>query len=123
MHTNRISPARKIIAWVAVALGLVLLAGCETVTLTDLTPKSMAENPSQIYTFSLRVTPRTNTVSAITPHIIIDGKNYDMVKSPLGEGLYDFEYQLSSGRDRVAYYYLVNYNVEGNAVATPNETY
>src|SRR4051812_15748588 len=123
MHTNRISPARKIIAWVAVALGLVLLAGCETVTLTDLTPKSMAENPSQIYTFSLRVTPRTNTVSGVAPHIIIDGQNFEMKKSALGEGLYDFEYQLPAGRDRIAYYYLVNYNVEGNAVQTPQETY
>ena len=42
MHTNRISPARKIIVWLTAALGLALLSGCETVTLTDLTPKSMA---------------------------------------------------------------------------------
>ena len=123
MHTNRISPARKIIVWVAAALGFALLSGCETVTLTDLTPKSMAENPSQIYTFSLRVTPRTNTVSAIAPHIIVDGKSFDMKRGPLGEGLYEFEYQLPSGRNRIAYYYLVNYNVEGNSVATPKETY
>ena len=43
--------------------GLLLLAGCETVTLTNLTPPTMPENPSQIYTFSLRVTPRTRTVT------------------------------------------------------------
>lgn len=123
MHTNRISPARKIILWFAVAASLLLIAGCETVTLTDLTPKSMAENPSQIYTFSLRVTPRTNTVTGISPHIVIDGKNHDMKPSPLGQGIYDFEYQLSGGRDQVAYYFLVNYNVEGNNVQTPQEAY
>jgi hypothetical protein len=123
MHTNRISPARKIILWIAAATALFLLAGCETVTLTDLTPKSMPENPSQIYTFSLRVTPRTTTVSGIAPHIIVDGKNNDMKVSPLGEGIYDFEYQLPPGRDRIAYYFLVNYNVEGNNTQTAQEAY
>lgn len=123
MHTNRISPARKIIVWLTATLGLFLLAGCETVTLTDLTPKSMAENPSQIYTFSLRVAPRTNTVTSISPNIIVDGQSYKMKPSPLGAGLYDFEFQLGGGRDRIAYYFLVNYNVEGNNVATPKETY
>ncbi|MEN9633968.1 MAG: hypothetical protein RL077_2372 [Verrucomicrobiota bacterium] len=123
MHTNRISPARKIIVWLAAILGLALLSGCETVTLTDLTPKSMAENPSQIYTFSLRVTPRTNTVSGVSPNIIIDGRNFKMKASTLGQGLYDFEYQLPTGRDRVAYYYLVTYNIEGNNVSTPQENY
>src|SRR3954463_7737098 len=105
MDTNRISPARKIIVWLAALAGLVLLAGCETVTLTNLTPASMPENPSQIYTFSLRVTPRTRNVpfSSIEPHIVIDGKNFPMTKSPLGDGIYDFEYQLSGGRDEVAY--------------------
>lgn len=123
MHTNRLFPARKIISWLAAGLVLALLAGCDTVTLTDLTPRSMAENPSQIYTFSLRVTPRSNTVSNLVPNIIMDGQNFAMKKSPLGEGLYEFEYQLPAGRDRIAYYYLVTYNVEGNNVVTPREAY
>lgn len=123
MHTNRISPARKIISWLAAALALGLLAGCDSVTLTDLTPRSMAENPSQIYTFSLRVTSRSNAVSGIVPTLILDGKNHAMNPSPLGQGLYEFEYQLPAGRDRIAYYYLVNFNVEGNNVLTPREVY
>jgi hypothetical protein len=125
MHTNRISPARKIIHWLAATLALALLAGCETVTLTNLTPASMPDNPSQIYTFTLRITPRTNTVppASILPHIILDGQSYEMKKSPVGEGLYEFEYQLSAGRDDIAYYFLVNFNVEGNNVATPAEAY
>ena len=123
MHTNRISPARKIIVRLTAALALVLLSGCETVTLTDLTPKSMAENPSHIYTFSLRVTPRTQTVSGITPQIVVDGQSHHMKKSALGEGIYDFEYQLPAGRDRMAYYYLVNYAIEGNGTQTQQEAY
>jgi hypothetical protein len=125
MHTNRISPARKILAWLAATAGLALLSGCDTVTLTNLTPPSFAENPSQIYTFSLRVSSRTNTVQpqSIAPQVIVDGKSFAMKRSPIGEGLYEFEYQIASGRDELAYYYLVNYNVEGNNLITPNETY
>ena len=125
MHTNVISPARKIIAWLASLAGLALLAGCETVTLTNLTPTSMPENPSQIYTFSLRVTPRSNTIPSATvaPHIIVDGQSYAMKQTPIGEGLYDFEYQLPAGREEVAYYFLVNYSIEGNGTMTPHETY
>ncbi len=125
MHTNRISPARKILSWLAATLALALLSGCETVTLTNLTPGSMPENPSQIYTFTLRVTPRTNTVvpSSVAPHVIVDGKSFPLKKSPIGEGLYEFEYQVNSGRSELAYYYLVNYSVEGNGTVTPAETY
>ena len=125
MHTNRISPARKIILWLAAAVSLALLPGCETVTLTNLTPASMPENPSQIYTFSLRVTPRSSTVPAasIVPHLIIDGQNHEMRKSAIGEGLYDFEYQLPAGRDEIAYYFLTTYNVDGNNSQTSRESY
>jgi hypothetical protein len=123
MHTNVISPARKIIFWLTAALALALFSGCETVTLTDLTPKSMAENPSHIYTFSLRVTPRRQTITNITPQIVVDGQSHNMKKSALGEGIYDFEYQLPAGRDRMAYYFLVNYAIDANGTLTQQETY
>jgi hypothetical protein len=125
MHINRSFPARKFIVGLVAATVLTLLPGCETVRLTNLTAPTTPENPSQIYTFQLRVTPRTNTVaqSSITPHIVIDGQSHDMRPSPMGEGLYDFEYQVGAGRDEVAYYYLVTYNTEGNNVATPGEAY
>lgn len=125
MHTNRISPARKILFWLGALAVLALLAGCETVTLTNLTPPSMAENPSQIYTFSLRVTPRTRTVpaSSIAPNIIVDGQVHPMKRSAMGEGIYDYEYTLPPGRQDVSYYFLVNYSVEGNGVLTPREAY
>ncbi len=125
MHTNRISLARKILLGLAAALSLALLAGCETVTLTNLTPASVPENPSQIYTFTLRVAARTNTVppASIQPHLVVDGQSFAMKRSALGEGLYEFEYQLPPGRDELAYYFLVTYNVEGNNVVTPAEAY
>ena len=125
MHTNRISPARKILLGLAAALMLTLFAGCDAVTLTNLTPTSMPENPSQIYTFTLRVAKRTNTIPAasIAPHIIVDGQNFGMKPSPIGEGLYEFEYQLPAGRDEIAYYFLVTYTVEGNNTTSNGEAY
>ncbi|PAW67196.1 MAG: cell surface protein [Opitutia bacterium Tous-C1TDCM] len=123
MHTNRISPARKFLVWLASLACLALLAGCENVTLTNLTPASMPENPSQIYTFSLRIAKRSNTITGMVPRIVVDGQTHNLKTNPLGEGIYDFEYQLPAGRDQIAYYFLVNYNVEGNNVLTPQETY
>jgi hypothetical protein len=125
MHTNRISLARKILLSFAAAMTLALFAGCESVTLTNLTPASVPENPSQIYTFTLRVATRTNTVplASVQPHLIVDGQSFEMKRSALGEGLYEFEYQLPPGRDEIAYYFLVSYNVEGNSMTTPAEAY
>ncbi len=114
MHTNRISPARKILLWLVATLGLALLSGCDTVVLTNLTAPSLPENPSQIYTFTLRVTPKYSTVvpTSISPKIIIDGQSFPMKRSSFGEGIYEFEYQVSGGRDAVAYYFLVPYKME-----------
>lgn len=125
MHTNRISPARKILLGVVAALTIAFVAGCESVTLTNLTPASLPENPSQIYTFTLRVAKHTNTIpdASIAPHIILDGQSFDMKKSTLGEGLFEFEYQLPAGHDDIAYYYLVNFNVEGNNTTANGEAY
>jgi len=62
-------------------------------------------------------------VVGLTPNIVVDGKSFEMKPSPLGGGLHEFEYQLPAGRDRLAYYFLVTYNVEGNGVLTPREAY
>lgn len=125
MHTNRISPARKILLWLVATLGLALLSGCDTVVLTNLTAPSLPENPSQIYTFTLRVTPKTNTVvpSSVAPKIIIDGQSFPMKRSAFGEGIYEFEYQVTGGRDAVAYYFLVQYKIETQNGITDTDAY
>ncbi len=125
MHTNQISPARKILLWLGATMAIGLFSGCETVVLTNLTAPSLAENPSQIYTFTLRVTPKTNTVAAssIAPKIILDGQSFSMTRSSFGEGVYEFEYQLPNGRDEVAYYYLVPYKIETQNGVTEAEAY
>jgi hypothetical protein len=125
MHTNRISPARKFILTLGSALSLFLFAGCQGIVLTNLTPASLPENPSQIYTITLRVTPKVDTIvkDTLKAYIVIDGQNFEMTKSSLGENMFEFDYQLPAGREEIAYYFLVKYLVEGNGVRTPAESY
>jgi hypothetical protein len=94
-------------------------------TLSNLTPGSIPENPSEIYTFTLRVAPNRNIVEkgSIAPHIVIDGQSFPMKPSQMGENFYEFEYQLPAGRQEVAYYYLVNYQVQGNGTLSLSESY
>ncbi len=125
MHTNRISPARKILLGLGATVALALLSGCDSVVLTNLTPSSLPENPSQIYTITLRVTPKIQTIApgSMKATIIIDGQNYEMKKSSLADGLYEFDYQLPAGRDELAYYFLVNYETENSGSRNPHDAY
>ncbi|HWL17889.1 MAG TPA: IPT/TIG domain-containing protein [Opitutus sp.] len=125
MHINRLFLARKFLFGLGAALGLLLFAGCQGVVLSNLTPASLPENPSQIYTITLRVTPKAHTIvpGSLRPQIVVDGRNFPMTKSPLGENLYEFDYQLPAGRDAFAYYFLVDYQVQSNNGSSPAQTY
>jgi hypothetical protein len=110
MHIKRDPLASKILPWLCGAAAA-LLAGCSSVTLTNLTPSALRENPSQIYTFALRVVKNFDNIpdQSISARIVLDGQTYPMKKNAVNEGLFEFEYQLPAGRDDVAYYYLVDY--------------
>lgn len=125
MEKNRIPHARRIWQWLAAAMALMLFAGCEEMTITNLTPSAMPVNPSQIYTFSARITPKSRgyVEGSITPQIVIDGKIFTMESSPLGEDIYEFDYQIPAGRTEVAYYYLTTYDVRYQGTVTPREAY
>jgi hypothetical protein len=124
MHTNRISPARKILFWLGATLGLFLLTGCDF-NLANLTPASMPENPSSIYTIQARAVPKAATYvkNSLDARIVIDGQEFKMNASTLGEGLYELDYQLPSGRDEFAYYFIVRYQVESNGSVRDREIY
>jgi hypothetical protein len=124
MHTNRISPARKILFWISATLGLFLLTGCDF-TLANLTPATVPENPSSIYTIQARAVPKAATIvkGSVEANIVIDGQQFQMNASPLGEGLYELDYQLPSGRDEIAYYFIVTYKVDSNGSVKTREVY
>ena len=109
----------------AAAAGLALLPGCTSVAVSNLTPGSLPENPSEIYTFTLRVETKSNLVtpSSVEPKVVVDGRSYAMRRSTIGEDLYEFEYQLPAGRQELAYYYLVDYRVEGSVANHSSEVF
>ncbi|HWA85857.1 MAG TPA: IPT/TIG domain-containing protein [Opitutus sp.] len=125
MHTNRIFAARKFLAGLGVALALLFFAGCRSIVLTNLTPVSLPENPSQIYTITLRVTPKIQNIpaSGVSAHIVVDGHDYPMTRSSISDTLFEFDYQLPPGRDDFAYYFLVQYHIETSNGSEPGETY
>ncbi|HZZ18320.1 MAG TPA: cell surface protein, partial [Opitutaceae bacterium] len=84
MDLKRISVARQFIPASAAALALVFLCGCSTLSLTNLTPSTLPSNPSGIYTFTLRVTPKTTLLvpDSVAPHIVVGAESHDMVKDP-----------------------------------------
>ncbi len=125
MDLKRISFARQFLPASSAALATMLLCGCATMSLTNLTPSSLPENPSGIYTFTLRVTPKSGTVvpDSIAPHVVVGSQSHDMKKSDSVPGIYEFDYKLPSGQDNIRYYYLVNYATEGNGMTAGREAY
>lgn len=124
MLNNRIFSVKRLLASVFAAGCLFLLAGCN-LTVTNLTPTALPSNPSRIYTLTTRVTPKGTSIvrESVRASIIIDGETHPMRKSGLGADIYEFDYQLPAGRDEIAYYFLVNYNVENNGFLAPREEY
>ena len=102
MHHQSVFTLPRILRAVFCAAALALLAGCD-LKLTDLTPKVLPENPSRIYTFGLRVTPKTNTVQAnsITARIVVDGQIHEMKAGALGKNVFEYEFQLANMNRRL----------------------
>lgn len=103
---------KRLTSAVTVALCL-LLAGCN-LQITNLTPEALPDNPSRIFTFSARVSGGGGNIvtNSRVARLVVDGQSFEMKPSELGQGIYEFDYQLPAGRDEVAYYYVVNYQVQ-----------
>ena len=125
MDPKRFSFARQILGVAGAGLALVALNGCATVTLTNLTPSSLPENPSGIYTFTLRVEPKSSAVIAdsITPKVIVGAEPHDMKRSDVSTELYEYEYKPASASADIPYYYLVTYNTTSHAETSPKQAY
>lgn len=124
MQKNRSFHARRI--FLSLGASIVLgLAGCQGPSITNLTPDALAENPSQIYTISARIAPKDPNYikGTASPKIVIDGQSYRMNKSPLGEDIYEFDYQVPAGQTEVAYYFLVNYMAQQQNEAVAREDF
>jgi hypothetical protein len=125
MDLNRLSFARQFIPVSGATLALSILCGCTTVALTNLTPSSLPENPSGIYTFTLRVAPKTSSVvpDSITPHIVVGEETHEMKRSDVSTEIFEYDYKMPPYRVDIGYYYLVDYNLSSNVGYTPQQAY
>jgi hypothetical protein len=125
MDPKRISFARQFKAGPCALLALFALCGCTTVKLTNLTPSSLPENPSGIYTFTLRVVTTSNSVSeaSIAPHIVVGAESHDMVKSDVSPQIFEFDYKLPAFQNDIGYYYVVDYSAQNAGSQNPMQTY
>lgn len=108
LHASRIFPA------LMAAAMLLVLSGCNLLTVTNLTSDTVPQNPSQIYTITGSFRPESKRVitGSIQPRIVIDGQSYPMNKSGTNGNIWEFDYQLPVGRTGASYYFICNYSVE-----------
>lgn len=123
MQNNRFSHARRIFLGLAAALTLTL-AACNTASITNLTPQTFPENPSQIYNISARINPRDSGYiqGTLVPTLVIDGQSMVMKKSPLGADIYEIDYQIPAGRSELVYYIQIDYQTQQSSGLTASRS-
>ena len=119
MHKTPFHHASRIFSVIAAALMLLVLTGCNF-TITNLTPETLPQNPSQIYTItaSFRPTSRTIETASIKPRIVVDGQAHAMSRSSVGTDIWEFDYQLPAGRTTASYYFICDYSTKGSSSTT-----
>jgi hypothetical protein len=117
MDLKQFAFARQLFPASAAFLATAALCGCSNLALTNLTPSSLPENPSGIYTFTLRVTPKSASVIAdsITPKIVVGAESHEMKRSETSVELFEYDYKLPPSQTDIGYYYLVDYSKGGTA--------
>lgn len=99
---------------------LVLLFTSCTTVMTNLTQPKIPENPSNIYTISLRVNTQNNIIpESIIAEITIDEQTHRMSPSPLGNGYFEYEYRMPKNQTYARYYYTIYYDIQGSDERSP----
>ena len=98
------------IKYFIVILSLFFLNSCKQ-ALTNLTPKTVDENPSNIYTLTLQVNPENKSWdrSTIRVTVTIDGESFAMKRQPIKGYHYAFDYTLPPNRSSAKYYFSTYY--------------
>lgn len=94
-------------------LAVLLLTGCE-VTMNNLTPSRVPQNPSNLYTLSFSPEVRNAAIDTetMTGQVVIDGKTFPMQRVDLGEPVFSFDYFMPEDRNQANYFFILNYNID-----------
>ncbi len=114
MHLLKTLFSGRIAALTGSLFALWFLTGCQSLTITNMTPDNVPANPSQIYTITATFTPARATnldPNSIRARIVIDGSIHEMAKGS-ATNVWEFEYQLPPGRASASYYFIVEYKMK-----------
>lgn len=100
------------------------LTGCGSKTIHNLSPKKMPVNPSGIYTLSMSTDMKADEVApgTMSAAIVIDGKEYAMRPSSIGNTTFDFDYRMPGDRNTAKYYFVLRYGISMSGVVRTQET-
>jgi len=94
-----------------------LFSGCTTSDrLVNLTPELIPQNPSGIYSLSVRRDVAQGMVSEGDMRVVVGGKVYPMASTPGADGVYSFDYAMEGSANR-ALYYFEWVNASGKTIA------
>jgi hypothetical protein len=93
--------------------GLILITGCKS-QINNITPTVVPTNPSGIYTLSAETKLDYDLVipESVQAFVVIDGQQYNMELSDLGQGYYDYDYDIPEGRTTAKYYFIFKYDLK-----------
>jgi hypothetical protein len=88
------------------------LLGC-SVKIANMTPTRVPTNPSGIYTLSAKAELQNKAIDegSLSAYVVVDGEQHPMARSEMGNGFYDFDYDIPSDRDSARFYYIVHYRL------------
>jgi hypothetical protein len=90
-----------------------LLSGCY-VNVVNLTPETIPQNPSGVYTLSMspRITNSRVMQDTISVEVVINGEARQMERSSTGKNVFVYDFELPGQANRARYYYIVTYQLE-----------
>lgn len=101
---------------VGLLLVTLLFSGCG-IKLVNQTPQLIPQNPSHVYTATLRVTSMDNNIveGSIQPFLVVNGQSIPMEETTPGSRLYAGDVELPVDQSQAVYYYEVKYQGKGPA--------
>ena len=121
-YFNAMNKAKKIsvLFW---AVASAVLGGCSS--LTNLSPESVPENASRIYTLSMSAYINDGSLvkDSIEPFIVIDEQVIPMkeVKDMKYDRIYEYDYVMPKGRKDAKYYFMLKYKVDNTVKGVSEE--
>jgi hypothetical protein len=124
MQNNSTFQARSFFFLIS-ALAALVLAGCSTPAITNLTAPALPPNPSNIYTITARIKPQASNVVAgsTVAKLIIDGNACKMTRLPDIPDVYEYEFQAPAGASELRYYFLIEYQVSNLGILRSRTDY